>query len=168
MAGVVVIVAGKFGEAELSEDAVLGIGAILISAVFYAYNLILQRRQALVSGPREIAFFQNLTLLATLAVAAPWLAIMLPVENITDVAIATAMNLTGMIILTWAFARAEAQYLIPMEYTGFVWAILVGWVFFDESVGWTTVVGAVMIIAGCLVVALTKPKLAEPIEAAAV
>ncbi|HTV67517.1 MAG TPA: DMT family transporter [Rhizobiaceae bacterium] len=168
MAGVVVIVAGKFGEAELSEEAVLGIGAILISAVFYAYNLILQRRQAQVAGPREIAFFQNLTLLATLAVAAPWLAIMLPVENITDVTIATAMNLTGMIILTWAFARAEAQYLIPMEYTGFVWAILVGWVFFDESVGWTTIVGAVMIIAGCLVVALTKPKLAEPIEVAAV
>jgi S-adenosylmethionine uptake transporter len=168
MVGVVIIVAGKFGETELSEDTMLGIGSILISAVFYAYNLILQRKQALVAGPREIAFFQNLALLAMLAIAAPWLAIILPVENVTDVAIATALNLTGLVILTWAFARAEAQYLIPMEYTGFVWAIVVGWVFFDESVGLTTVVGAVLIIAGCLIVALTKPKLSEPTEPAAV
>jgi len=168
MGGVVIIVAGKFGDAALSEDAVLGIGSILISAVFYAYNLILQRRQAQVAGPREIALFQNVTLLATLAVAAPWLASALPPANWADIAIATALNLIGMIILTWAFARAEAQYLIPMEYTGFVWAILVGWIFFSESVGWTTVVGAGFIIAGCLVVALTKPRISEPIEAAAV
>ena len=39
--------------------ALLGSFAILVSAVLYALNIILMRQQALVAGPVEIAFFQN-------------------------------------------------------------------------------------------------------------
>ena len=67
--------------------------------------------------------------------------------------------------MSWSYARAEAQYLIPTEYSAFIWAIALGWYYFDETVGWTTVVGALLIIAGCLVAARANPKLAEPIEA---
>jgi len=167
MAGVVVIMAGKFGGAQLSTDALLGSAAILVSAIFYAYNLILARKQAQLAGPLEIAFFQNLSLLATFGLAAPWLATILPAEQWLETLVATALSLTGLVLLTWAFARAEAQYLIPTEYTAFVWAVILGWMFFDETVGWTTVLGTGLIVAGCLLVALTKPKLSEPIEAVA-
>lgn len=168
MAGVAIIMAGKIGQTEWSPDAALGTGAILISAFFYAYNIVLARKQAQVAGALEIAFFQNLALAVTLGVAAPWLGQLLPQELWADAALATALNLAGLCLLTWAFARAEAQYLIPIEYTSFVWAILLGWAMFGETVGWPTVAGAVLIIAGCLVVATTKPKLAGPIEPAGV
>ena len=49
-----------------------GIAAILLSAVLYAYNLILQRQQALIAGPIEIAFFQNATMVAVYLVFAPF------------------------------------------------------------------------------------------------
>ena len=58
--------------------------------------------------------------------------------------------------------------MIPMEYTAFVWAILLGWLMFDEAVGWTTLAGGALIIVGCLIAARAKQDLAEPIEPAGV
>lgn len=168
MAGVIVIVAGKVGQTELTHDTLFGVGSILLSTVFYAYNIILMRRQAQIATVREIMFFQNLALFITLAFAAPWLGEMLPREMWDDALLATALNLAGLVMLTWAYARAEAQYLVPIEYTSFVWAILLGWFIFDEEVGWSTVAGAGLIVAGCLVVALKKPKLSNPVEPARV
>jgi len=168
LAGVGVIMAGQFGQQNYSPDAMWGALSVLGSAVFYAYNLILARRQALLAGPVEIGFFQNLCLVAMLSLAAPWLAVMPAVEYWPHIAAATALSLTGLVLMTWSYARAEAQRLIPMEYTAFVWAALLGWFMFHEPLSWTTILGAGLIIAGCLAVALTKPKLAEPIEAAGV
>src|SRR3569623_111483 len=39
-------------------DRFRGTVAVLISAVCYAYNIVLMRQQALVAGPSEVAFFQ--------------------------------------------------------------------------------------------------------------
>src|SRR3546814_12613894 len=45
LAGVIVIVAGKLG-GDYSDEALWAVGAVFLSATFYAYNLILARRQA--------------------------------------------------------------------------------------------------------------------------
>ena len=58
LAGVAVILFGRFSS-EYSQQALLGVAAVLFSAVIYAYNLILARQQALLAGSIEIAFFQN-------------------------------------------------------------------------------------------------------------
>lgn len=166
MVGILIIMAGKLGQSQMSGDALLGAAAVLISAVGYAYNLILARRQALVARPVEISFFQNICLSIILGVAAPFLGALLPMELLPWLALATVLSLGGQLLLSWAFARAEAQYIAPIEYTAFVWAIILGWLFFGETVGWTTILGATLIVAGCLIVALRKPKLAQPIEAA--
>jgi S-adenosylmethionine uptake transporter len=71
-------------------------------------------------------------------------------------------------MMSWSYARAEAQYLIPTEYSAFIWAIVLGWVFFHEAVGWSTLAGAALIIVGCLVASRTKSRLAQPIEVAAI
>lgn len=166
--GVIVIMAGKFGRTGYAPDAFLGMMAIIASAVLYAYNLILARRQALVAKPLEIVFFQNLVVGVTLGLASPWLGVGLPQAQWLPLAGVTALALAGHGLMSWAYARAEAQYLIPTEYSAFVWAIILGWVFFHEQVTWTTFAGAALIIAGCLIASRARPKLAEPIEAAAV
>lgn len=168
LVGVGVIMVGKFGSEGYAPDAALGVAAMLSSSVLYAYNLILARRQALVAKPLEIAFFQNMTVGVVLVAAAPWFGMILPADQWWPLIGVTALALCGHISMSWAYARAEAQYLIPTEYTAFVWAILLGWFFFDEAVGIWTLAGAALIVAGCLIAARSKPKLAEPIEAAAV
>ena len=109
-----------------------------------------------------------MVVMIVLAPAAPWLAMLLPADQWLPLAGVTALALSGHFMMNWAYARAEAQYLIPTEYSAFVWAILLGWVFFGEAVGWSTVAGAGLIIGGCLLAARSKPRLAEPIEVAGV
>ena len=59
LAGVMVILAGKILRESMGGGAPLGIAAVLASAVLYAWNLVLQRQQALVAKPLEVASFQN-------------------------------------------------------------------------------------------------------------
>src|SRR3546814_5030529 len=74
--GVLVIVAGKLGGSDRDPEALWAVGAVFLSAICYAYNLILARRQAKMAGPMEIAFYQNLFVALFLALAAPWFAVL--------------------------------------------------------------------------------------------
>ena len=160
-AGVAVIVAGQFGAARFDHEALLGTLSVLVSTVFYGFNLILTRKQAQIARPIEIMFFQNLFLLLLMSLAAPWLAAMLPRELWLPLVGVTVLSLTGQYLMSWSYARAEAQYLISTEYTAFIWAIALGWFFFDEAVSWETLAGASLIICSCWIAARASLRPAE-------
>ena len=67
-------------------------------------------------------------------------------------------------LLSWAYARAEAQHLAPVEYTSFIWAATLGFLIFGERVLPLTLVGAAMIIVACLIAASRKPALVVDAE----
>ena len=166
IAGVIVIVAGKLGRGDYAPEALWAVAAVVGSALLYAYNLILARRQAKMAEPMEIAFFQNGFVALILAVAAPWFLAVPGGDQATPLIGAAFLAVTSLLLLSWAYARAEAQILATTEYTGFLWAMLFGWMFFAEPVTWPTIAGAVLIVVGCLIVARKTPQL-DPIEPAA-
>jgi S-adenosylmethionine uptake transporter len=139
-----------------------GIAAVIASAFLYAWNLVLQRQQALVANPREISFFQTATTLLALAGFAPFFA-RWPGDAMGLIVLASAMSIAAQLMLAWAYARAEAQVLVPLEYSAFIWAAAVGWVWFDEGITGTTLIGVALIVAGCLVAARRTPP--EPVAA---
>ena len=141
-----------------------GILAILCSAVLYAYNLILQRQQALVAAPIEIGFFQNLTVILVFGALAPILAVVPPPAIAPQLFTASILGLFSMLMMSWAYARAPASTLLPVEYTAFAWAALLGWVFFSEAITSTTVLGTAMIVTGCLVAAWQTGDAADAAE----
>jgi S-adenosylmethionine uptake transporter len=153
-AGVVVILAGQ-AQADLGREALLGSIAILGSAGLYAWNIILMRQQAQLAGPVEIAFFTALIMVACFALAAPFLAEPPPVEQLPAILGAALLAFGSLLLLSWAYARAEAQRLAPVEYTGFIWAAIFGFLIFAEPVQPLTLVGAAMIVAACW--AATRP-----------
>jgi S-adenosylmethionine uptake transporter len=163
LAGVAIILFGKFS-GDYDDEAVWGVLAVLFSAVVFAYNLILARRQAQIAKPAEIAFFQNLLTASVLALAAPWLLEPLPMVKLPMLAGAAVLAIVSLLLMSWAYARAEAQVLIPVEYTAFVWAALFGWMFFAEPVTVWTVAGTALIVAGSLVAARVKPLGSEPMK----
>jgi len=163
VAGVIVIVSGKFA-GTYDDDALWGTAAVMFSAFLFAYNLILAREQAQRAGPVEIAFFQSLFNAACLSVAAPFLLNGVPLGSFPLIAFAAVLAIVSLLLLSWAYARAEAQILIPVEYTAFVWAGAFGWYFFDEAVTWPTVLGTLLIVAGSLVAARAKPQAAAAAE----
>ena len=141
---------------ERTPERVEGIAAVLASAVLYAFNLVLARRQALIAKPREIAFFQNGIGFICLVVFAPWY-LRAPDGAITWVAVSSLLSIGAALMLAWSYARAEAQVLVPMEYSAFGWAAAVGWLAFREPVSTTTLAGVVLIVAACLVAARRTP-----------
>ena len=48
-----------------------------------------------------------------------------------------------------------------MEYSAFLWAGLFGWLVFNEPLQMSTLLGTVLIVAGCLIVAREKPEVAR-------
>lgn len=167
LAGALVIIAGKLG-GEYSDNLGKGIAAILLSAVFYSYNLILQRQQALVAEPVEIAFFQNATVVAVYLLFAPFWAVFPAMEHLPSLVGAAVLGIFSLLLLSWAYARAEAKVLIPVEYTAFIWAALFGWLVFAEEVTLATLVGTALIVVGCLVAARQQPDHVDHVETTAV
>jgi len=165
-AGVVVIFIGQ-ARADLGREALIGSLAILISAALYALNIIIMRRQALVAEPLEITFFQSVIVTTVLLLVLPFAGIAVPpVEQWPLLLFAAVLAITSMLLLSWAYARAEASYLAATEYTAFLWAMLLGWMFFDESVSLFTLAGALLIVAGCILAA-RRPQDASPVLEAA-
>ncbi len=167
LAGIVVILAGRIGEGQHDRETLVGIGTILVSALLYAYKLLLQRQPAQLSTPAQIAFLQNVFAFAATVPLAPWLGKVPPQDIWWLIVFSAAVTVASLFLLAWAYARAEAQVLIPVEYTAFLWAALFGALFFAEVLTIAVVGGAVLIVAGCVVAARQKPARAEHVEAAA-
>jgi S-adenosylmethionine uptake transporter len=151
-AGVVVIFIGQ-ARADLGPPALLGSTAILGSALIYAFNIIVMRRQAQHAGPIEIAFFQNLVIGAVLLISAPVIGAPLPSGHWLELTLAALLAIGSLMLLGWGYARAGAAYLSTTEYTAFLWAMLLGWLRFGEDVSSFTICGAALIVAGCLIAA---------------
>ena len=155
-AGAIIIISNRLGSADFDRDAIAGLASILVSAMLYAYNFIVMRRQSQVAGPVEIALFHSLVTALLLALAVPFL-FQLPDEAaLGATAASAALTVIGAMALAWAYARAEAQVLVPMEYSGFLWALLFGWLFFRETVSPVTVFGTMLIVVGCWIAARRK------------
>ena len=169
-AGVLVIFGGQ-AEADLGPEAFRGSIAILASAGLYAYNIILMRRQALLAGPIEVAFFTSglmgasFVFLAVLqllifwivpAAPMPFAVVIPPLAEFKPIVTAAVLAFASLLLLSWAYARAEAQHLAPVEYTSFIWAAIIGALYFGERVQPLTLVGAAMIVVACLIAATRR------------
>jgi S-adenosylmethionine uptake transporter len=153
--GVVIILFGQ-ARAEMGPEALKGSAAILASAGFYACNIILMRAQARVAGPVEVAFFMSAIMSVCFLVAAPFLAVPPPRGEWPAILGAALLAFVSLMLLAWAYARAEAQHLAPTEYSGFVWAALFGWLIFSEPVRPFTLAGGGLIVFACLIAARTR------------
>ena len=165
-AGVLVIFIGQ-AQADLGREAMLGSLAVLASAVCYALNIILMRAQALAAEPIEIAFFQSVIVTLVLAALVPIVGVEVPpAAQWPWIAVAAVLAISSMLLLSWAYARAEASYLAATEYTSFLWAALFGWLFFAETVSPYTLAGAMLIVAGCIIAARVPREASPTLEAA--
>jgi len=150
--GVLVILSGQ-AAAKMGPEAFHGAIAVLLSAICYAYNIILMRRQAQLADAYEVTFFQSLVVAISFALVMPWFAELPPLEHAPMIIVAAILATFSLAMLGWAYARAEASYLAPVEFTAFIWGSLWGFLIFDEHVGLATLAGAALIVAGCWIAA---------------
>lgn len=148
--GVAVVVGGELLSLNADSD-LLGLSAVLLFAVLYAFYLILQRKHSLMARPMEIVFYQNIMVFVILLIGAPFF-VSLPDNAMQWVgaALAAAFAMGSLALMSMAYSRAEAQKLISIEYTAFIWAALLGWWLFAEGLTLQTLLGTGLIIVGCL------------------
>ena len=149
--GVMVVVGGELLALDRGSDPI-GMAAVLLSAVMYAFNLVLQRIQALVAEPLEITFYQNSIVFVILLAGVPF-AVSWPAssQQWAGAMLAAALAVASLMLMSLAYRRAEAQRLVVIEYTAFIWAAMLGWWFFSEPVTSRTLFGTGLIVLGCLV-----------------
>ncbi len=142
----------------------------LVSAATYAYAMILARKHGQNVPATVMTFYQNAVyLVGALSIAV--IVMLLGIEptghpsidflvrdwkvpNLLDLSL---MGLCGIIaafgatLLAQAYRLGEANIVTPFEYTGMIWGVVFGFLFFNEVPQWTTVVGMGLIaLAGVL------------------
>lgn len=161
LAGTMVILGGRMGRGAMDDEAILGLGSLAVSALLYAYSFILIRRQSQRAGPIEIATFHSSVSALVLGLAAPFFLVVPPSTQMAGIAASAVLTVGGAMLIAWAYARAETQTLVPLEYSGFLWASLFGFIAFDERITVPLLIGAALIIAGCWIAARKPPMAPE-------
>jgi drug/metabolite transporter (DMT)-like permease len=166
LCGVLVVMIGH-GRGVAGPEAFHGAIAVLGSAVLYAVNLVIARMQSQAARPGEIAFFQALVITATLALAAPWLAVVPEAAQWPKLVLAAGLATASLWLLGWAYAHGDTGFLATTEYTSFVYAAVLGFLVFGERVSAFTLSGAAIIVVACLYAARRRDIAQTSIEASA-
>jgi drug/metabolite transporter (DMT)-like permease len=149
--GMIVLVGGQIGLSKYGSRAQLGAIAAVASAVAYASNMVFLRARATRDAVVTIVFFQNIGPAVILLIPAlmVWTS-----PTLRDVGIFAVLGLLGVgshLLLSMAYAKAEAARLASVEYTALLWAAILGYIAFNEVPGLSTLVGAVLIAVGTIV-----------------
>jgi len=150
-AGMLLIVGGGLGSAGMSGEVLIGVAAVLISAVGYAFNIVLLRHRATRDPLSQIVLFQNLGPAVILALPAVWVWTAPALPDYALFALLGTLSVTAHTMLAHAFARIEAARLAPVGYVTLVWGILFGFLFFAEVPGLATLAGAALIVLATLI-----------------
>jgi S-adenosylmethionine uptake transporter len=121
-----------------------------LSAVTFAFVMVLTRRQAQHDSLPTFLLLQNVLPLAMLALPAATVWEPVSASDLPAIVAVGALASVGLCAITWALRHMEASRLAPVEYTGFLWAALIGYVAFGEIPSMYTAGSAVLIVAGCL------------------
>lgn len=153
MAGMIVIVSGQLGGSAAGDNAVIGVVAVLVSALTYALGIILLRARAQRDPMTLIVLFQNVFPLFLILPFAIWQWQPPQPDDFLLMVVIGILGTAGHLLFANAFARAPAATLAPLEYTALLWASGLGALMFGEVPAVTTLAGACLIIAGAVIAA---------------
>jgi drug/metabolite transporter (DMT)-like permease len=149
LSGVVVAGLGAPME-EAHPERPWGIAAVLGAAVGYALSMVLLRARVGRDGAPIVGLLA--AVIPGLILAGPTMATasMPGIASLPAFVAMGALGAAGLFLLAKGYGGAEAQVLAPLEYTGLVWAALIGYAFFDETPHVQMWAGAGLIICACL------------------
>jgi drug/metabolite transporter (DMT)-like permease len=150
-AGVLVVLSGELTLA--GRTTWLGVAAALFSALSYAVVMVMLKNRTALDPVPTIVLLQNVLAGLFMTPAGLWSWGTPSTASVLWLAVIGALGTAGHLAMAWAYGRAEASRLGVLEYTAFIWAALIGLIFFAEIPSLSTVGGACLIIAGAALVA---------------
>jgi drug/metabolite transporter (DMT)-like permease len=154
-AGVLVVLSGELHAT--AQATWLGIGAALVAALSYAVVMVMLKSRTAVDPIPTIVLLQNVLAGAFMAPLAAWTWTPPSGAALAWLVLIGGLGTIGHFGMAWAYGRAEASRLGVVEYTAFIWAALLGFIFFAEVPKVATIAGATLIIAGATLVMRRRP-----------
>ena len=160
--GVLTVLAGELHRS--GTGTLLGIAAAMTAAASYAISMVSLKWRAGRDPIATIVLLQNGFATLLVAPLGAWAWIPPAPSTLAWFVLIGLLGTIGHIALAWSYGRAEASRLGAIEYTAFVWATVLGLVFFGEVPSLTTLAGAALIMGGA-VVAMRAREVVEPAAA---
>ena len=151
--GILVIALGKgaFQGGGMPHGLVaIGMTAAVVQGVWSAITTLLVRSLSATESSTTIVLWQSLLMTTFTLIALPFF---WTTPSLGEFALLVLVGLIGgvaQILLTEAYASAQVSALGPYSYTSILWSVALGWVVFSDQPSWSTLAGAVLIVASGL------------------
>ncbi|MGL6209489.1 MAG: DMT family transporter [Paracoccaceae bacterium] len=157
LVGVIIVL--RPGAVELN----LGHLAALMAATFGAMTSVIVRKIGNDERPILLMLYPMVANFMVAGIALPFVYFPMPVFHFGLLALMAALGIMGGLLIIAAYRTAPAIIVAPMQYSQMLWAVLYGWLFFDEGLDLYTGIGAGVIISSGIYIVLRegKPKVSE-------
>jgi drug/metabolite transporter (DMT)-like permease len=158
LVGVVIIIWPRV-TVEGNQTELIGAGIVLAAAASAAMAQIFVKQMTGTEASTAIVFYFAITasLLSLLTIPFGWV---MPqgIEWVWMIG-AGVVGLAGQVLLTTSYHHAEVSVLAPFTYVSMIWALLFGWLFFDEIPTPQILGGAALVIASGVAIVLRERQL---------
>ena len=152
-AGILVIALGDGafqGGGMPSGIVAVGMAVAVLQGGFSAITTLLVRSLSATESSATIVLWQSLLMTAFTLVALPFI---WTTPSLGEFVLLVLIGLIGgvaQVMLTEAYASAQVSALGPYSYTSILWSVALGWLVFSDTPSWSTLAGAVLIVASGL------------------
>jgi len=130
----------------------------LTTALLYAVMMITARGINRAEGMLTTTFYIVLGQLVCSAIGLPWVWRAPAVEDLPYFGGVALFSTLGLALITQGFRIGPASVVAPFDYTGLVWATILGWIFWREAPDAYAYLGAVFIAGSGVYIALREAR----------
>jgi len=130
----------------------------LTTALLYAVMMITARGINRAEGMLTTTFYIVLGQLVCSAVGLPWVWRAPAVEDLPYFGAVALFSTLGLALITQGFRIGPASVVAPFDYTGLVWATILGWIFWREAPDAYAYLGALFIAGSGVYIAVREAR----------
>ncbi|MFS4436800.1 DMT family transporter [Paracoccaceae bacterium GXU_MW_L88] len=133
-----------------SSDLTFGHATALIGALANAFSALITRKIGPQERPVVMVLFPMLGTLIVMACLQPAVYQPPTLTALALMAVVGLFSVTGQLASVFAYSRAPAAMIAPLQYSQIIWATIFGLLFFDETPDKWVAIGTAIIIASGL------------------
>ena len=143
----------------------LGVGhlAALGAATFGAMTSVIVRKIGNDERSVVLMLYPMVASFMLMGLALPFVYVPMPIEHLGLLVVMALLGLIASALVIAAYRTAPAIIVAPMQYSQIIWAVIYGYVFFDEGMDFYTGVGTAIIVASGIYIVLREdtPRVSE-------
>lgn len=125
---------------------------VLGATMVYAVIFLIGKHLSFTNSVIAMVFSVNLGMGIVATILLPWVWVPMATLTLVKLFVLTVIALIAHYSITAAFSRAEVSVIAPFEYSALVWAVALGYVFWQEIPGLHVFIGAAIIVTSGLYV----------------